>query len=241
MTKLKGMNGTLELRAISKRLDARQILNHVDLTVGIGECHVLVGSSGAGKSTLLKIILGLIEPDSGELKIGGAGIGYVPQEDRLFPHLTVRDNIQLVAKLNGWSKRRRKARLDELRDVVPIDAGLLKRYPWELSGGQRQRAAMLRATFLDPAVLLLDEPLGALDPIGRAAVQDELQNVFRTLKKAVLIVTHDLNEARFFGDRITLLNEGRVIQQGTYEDLERRPSDPFVTQFIKTQRRQDQA
>ena len=231
------MNGALQLKAISIRLDARQVLADVNLAVATGECHVLVGSSGAGKSTLLKIILGLIEPDSGSVSISGAGIGYVPQEDRLFPHLTVRDNIQLMARLSGWSKRRRRARLDELRDVVQLDPALLKRYPRELSGGQRQRAAMLRATFLDPAVLLLDEPLGALDPIGRAAIQDELKHVFGTLNKAVLIVTHDLNEARFFGDRITLLDSGRVVQQGSYEDLEQRPVDDFVTQFIRAQSR----
>ena len=234
---LSDVDGTLELSGISKRLGQRLVLDDVDLTVASGECHVLVGSSGAGKSTLLKIILGLLIPDAGTVRVGGNGLGYVPQDGLLFPHLTIRDNITLVAKLNGWSKRRRRDRLDELRDLLKVDKALMKRFPGELSGGQRQRAALLRATFLDPAVLLLDEPLGALDPIGRAAVQDELANVFRRLKKAVLIVTHDLAEARFFGDRITLLDAGRVVQQGTYQDLEQRPADAFVTEFIRTQRR----
>ena len=163
-------------------------------------------------------------------------IGYMIQEGGLFPHLTARDNVALMPRYLRWPAERTAARLVELMDLVRLTPTLLDRYPRQLSGGHRQRVGLMRALVLDPAVLLLDEPLGDLDPMVRAELQDELRSVFRTLQKTVVLVTHDLAEAGYLGDRLTLLRSGRIVQQGTLAELLDRPADDFAARFVQAQR-----
>jgi osmoprotectant transport system ATP-binding protein len=163
-------------------------------------------------------------------------IGYVIQDGGLFPHLTAEKNVVLVAGVLGWSKPRIAARLAELCALTGIDALTLRQFPKNLSGGQRQRVGLMRALMLDPEILILDEPLGALDPIVRAGLQTELKRIFNTVKKTVLLVTHDINEAAIFGHTITLLNNGRIEQHGVFEDLLKHPATTFVSEFINAQR-----
>jgi osmoprotectant transport system ATP-binding protein len=203
----------------------------------------LVGPSGAGKSTLLRLLLGLLPPDEGEVRFQGLPIGpgddalrrrmgYVVQGGGLFPHLTARENAALVARWLGWPAARVDRRLSELAALTRLEPDALDRFPGELSGGQAQRVGLMRALLLDPEVLLLDEPLGALDPLTRVALQEDLRAAFAALGKTVLLVTHDLAEAVFFADRLALLGGGRVLQEGTFEELLRAPADPFVTRFL---------
>jgi osmoprotectant transport system ATP-binding protein len=163
-------------------------------------------------------------------------MGYVVQDGGLFPHQTAAGNASLVARYLGWSRVRVAARMAELAGLVRLPADFLTRYPAQLSGGQRQRVGLMRALMLDPAVLLLDEPLGALDPLVRAELQADLRDVFRALGKTVVLVTHDLAEAAYFADDIVLLRDGRVVQRGRPAELVRAPAEPFVTQFIQAQR-----
>jgi osmoprotectant transport system ATP-binding protein len=233
----------IALRHVSKRFDNRVALDDVSLTVEPGRTHVLLGSSGAGKSTILKIVLGLIRPDAGEVIIetdGAAGppaqqIGYVVQEGALYPHLTAARNVTLPARAAGWSTGRQASRLEQLTALVELEPDVMTRYPHELSGGQAQRVSLMRALMLDPPVLLLDEPLGALDPIIRATLQTQLVQIVGELQKTVVLVTHDVREAFVLGAVITLLSHGRVVQQGTLADLAQRPADPFVSEFLSAQ------
>jgi osmoprotectant transport system ATP-binding protein len=238
----------LKIKTVSKQFSGTPVLTSVSLSVPDGTTHVLLGSSGSGKSTLLKIVMGLVPADQGTVHIGSAElnskfqpewvrkIGYVPQDGGLFPHLTAAENVILVASTLGWDRARLQRRIEELSKVVSIEPGILRQYPRELSGGQRQRVALMRADFLDPDVLLLDEPLGALDPLSRFEVQTELKEIFLKLKKTVLFVTHDINEAAYLGESVSLLNQGSLIQSGPFKELLLRPSDPFVTRFINAQR-----
>jgi osmoprotectant transport system ATP-binding protein len=164
-----------------------------------------------------------------------ARMGYVVQDGGLYPHLTAVDNVTLAADAQGWPHGRIDARVAELAGMAGLDAATLGRYPRELSGGQRQRVGLMRALMLDPPVLLLDEPLGALDPIVRAELQDQLGHLFATLAKTVVLVTHDIREAARLGRTITLMTAGRVVQHGTFADLVERPAAPFVTQFLTAQ------
>jgi len=235
------------VRRVSKRYGGVVALDDVSFDVARGTTHVLLGSSGSGKSTLLRIMLGLVVADAGEATIDGARVtpdtrrtlvgkvGYVVQEGGLFPHLTVGENIGLPAEAAGWPRRRMTERVGELAGLVGFDEALLRRYPAELSGGQRQRVGLARALLLDPPVLLLDEPLGALDPIVRADLQIELRRIFAAVGKTVVLVTHDLREAALLGSTIALLRAGRVVQQGSLDDLARRPAEPFVTEFLSAQ------
>ena len=226
----------IALRHVSKRFAGRVALDDVSLTVDAGTTHVLLGSTGSGKSTILKIILGLLRPDSGEVRVEPtARIGYVVQDGALFPHLTIARNATLPARAAGWSGEQQAARLAALAALVGLERPLLDRYPHQLSSGQRQRAGVLRALILDPPVLLLDEPLGALDPIARAELQEQLVAIIAELRKTVIVVTHDIREAFVFGATITLLSGGRVVQQGTFADLARRPAEPFVAEFLRAQ------
>jgi len=226
----------ITLRHVSKTFDGRVALDDVSLTVEAGATHVLLGSTGSGKSTILKIILGLVRPDAGDVRVEpGARIGYVVQDGALYPHLTVARNATLPARAAGWSADAQAARLHELTGLVGLETALLTRYPRQLSSGQRQRAGLVRALILDPPVLLLDEPLGALDPIARAELQTHLVDLIGKLRKTVVIVTHDVREAFVFGATITLLSRGHVVQQGTFEDLARRPAAPFVAEFLRAQ------
>jgi osmoprotectant transport system ATP-binding protein len=226
----------IALRNVTKTFGGRVALDDVSLTVGSAETHVLLGSTGSGKSTILKLVLGLLRPDSGEVRVDPAArMGYVVQEGALYPHLTAARNVTLPARAAGWSNASQAARLEELAGLVGLEPPLLNLYPHQLSTGQRQRASLLRALILDPPVLLLDEPLGALDPIARAELQRHLVRVIGELGKTVIVVTHDIREAFVFGATITLMSRGRVVQQGTFADLARRPADPFVAEFLRAQ------
>jgi len=208
----------------------------------------LIGPSGCGKSTLLRMIVGLITPDTGSVTIGGEilggenvtrlrhGIGYVIQEGGLFPHLTARENVTLLSRFLGKTPQWMEGRLSELAEMARLPGGSLGRYPRDLSGGQRQRVGIMRALMLDPPLLLLDEPLGALDPITRNELQDELKSIFATLGKTVVLVTHDMHEAAWFADDIVLMRAGRIIQRGSAADLLERPAEPFVRDFLRAQR-----
>jgi osmoprotectant transport system ATP-binding protein len=238
----------LELQNIYKSFHDKRVLDDVNLLVPKGATHALIGSSGSGKTTLLRITLGLIPFDSGYVKIDDQAllsfsavewadrIGYVPQDGGLFPHINGFRNVSLIAKLRGWDKRRIAERVATLRALVELDADVLSRFPHEMSGGQQQRVAIMRAAMMDPEVMLLDEPMAALDPLIRRSLQQELKSIFARLKKTVLLVTHDLGEAVFLADQITLLREGRIVQSGVYLDFLHNPADPFVTQFINAQR-----
>jgi osmoprotectant transport system ATP-binding protein len=238
----------LELRGVSKGYGGVPALQPTDLTVPRGRTTVLIGPSGCGKSTLLRLMIGLLWPDTGTVTFEGVAVtpetatelrrrmGYVIQEGGLFPHLTARGNVVLLASYLGWDEKRIGPRLQELAALVRLPADVLERYPVQLSGGQRQRVSLMRALMLDPAVLLLDEPLGALDPIVRAELQTDLRGIFQALGKTVVLVTHDLSEAGFFGDELVLLRAGRIVQRGTLDDLVHRPADPFVTHFVHAQR-----
>ncbi len=238
----------IELKDVSKTYDQRHAIHPLDLFFAEGRTTVLIGPSGCGKSTILRLIIGLIPHDTGAVFFNKAAIGqrdmiplrrkmgYVIQEGGLFPHLTARGNAALVARYLGWDRVRIEDRIDELADLTQFPREGLDRFPAQLSGGQRQRVSLMRALMLDPDVLLLDEPLGALDPLIRADLQADLKRIFRTLGKTVVLVTHDMGEAAFLGDTIVLLREGSVVQQGSIDDLLHRPADPFVTRFINAQR-----
>jgi osmoprotectant transport system ATP-binding protein len=241
----------LELRGVRKRLGGREVLHPTDLDVPAGRTTVLLGPSGCGKSTLLRLMLGLLWPDDGQAFFDGRPLapddvlavrrrmGYVVQDGGLFPHLTAAGNAALVARFLGWTDSRVAGRLGELAALARLPPECLDRYPAQLSGGQRQRVGLMRALMLDPAVLLLDEPLGALDPMVRAELQTDLRQVFRALGKTVVLVTHDLAEAAFFADAVVLLRDGRIVQRGRLADLARAPAEPFVTQFVEAQRAVD--
>ncbi len=238
----------LELDDVCKSYSGEQVLQPTKLSVVRGRCTVLIGPSGCGKSTLLRLMIGLIEPDAGGVLIGDQrlvpdnvnvlrrNIGYVIQSGGLFPHLTARGNIAVMARELSWHPDRTAARVAELVELTAFPNPALDRYPHQLSGGQLQRVALMRALLLDPEILLLDEPLAALDPMIRHGLQEQLQQIFQALSKTVVLVTHDLAEAAFFADEIVLLRDGMVVQRGTIEDLLERPADDFVQQFVRAQR-----
>jgi osmoprotectant transport system ATP-binding protein len=238
----------IELRKVSKAFGSVTALRTVDLAIRPGMTTVLIGPSGCGKSSMLRLIIGLIRADEGDVFFQGTRVrpetvlpmrrrmGYVIQEGGLFPHLTARDNVTIMARHLGWDKNRIGERLGELVRITRFPPDGLDRFPLQLSGGQLQRVSLMRALMLDPDVLLLDEPLGALDPMIRAELQTDLKRIFHALGKTVVLVTHDMGEAVFFGERIVLLRDGRIVQQGTPNELERAPADPFVVRFINAQR-----
>ncbi|MDH3201257.1 MAG: ATP-binding cassette domain-containing protein [Myxococcales bacterium] len=238
----------IELEQISKAFETTRALERVDLRVEPGQTTVLIGPSGCGKSTLLRVLVGLIEPDGGTATFEGSAItprsvhalrrrmGYVIQEGGLFPHLTATENVVLMARELGWPEPKWRSRLGALAELTRLPTDALDRYPVELSGGQRQRVSLMRALMLDPDVLLMDEPLGALDSMIRFELQVELRAIFRRLGKTVLLVTHDLDEAGFFGDVIVLLRKGRIEQRGTLEELVHDPRNEFVRAFVNAQR-----
>ncbi len=242
------MSALVKLVDVSKRYADATALHSTNLSVERGETTILIGPSGCGKSTLLRLIIRLIEPDSGSIEFDGEPItsdtiselrrriGYVIQEGGLFPHLTARANVLLMARHIGKSEDETQNRLVELCELTRFSVNLLSRYPVELSGGQRQRVGLMRALMLSPELLLLDEPLGALDPLVRASLQKDLKEIFARLQQTVLFVTHDLAEATYFGDDIVLMKEGRIIQRGSATVLRERPADPFVLEFINAQR-----
>jgi osmoprotectant transport system ATP-binding protein len=221
----------------------------LDLDVPSGELVAMVGPSGCGKTTILKMVNRLITPTSGRIVINGVdgatlpvnelrrGIGYVIQQVGLFPHRTVRDNIATVPSLLGWDKKRTRARVDELCELVGLDPSVLRRYPSALSGGQQQRVGVARALAADPPVLLMDEPYSAVDPVVRARLQDDLIDLQRRLHKTILLVTHDIDEAIKLADRVALLNVGGVLEQyGAPDELLRAPASAFVERFLGNDR-----
>jgi len=238
----------LALTGVCKRYGETTALRPTNLAVDAGETVVLLGPSGCGKSTLLRVTIGLVAPDAGDVRFEGAALtpatyqsarqrmGYVIQEGGLFPHLSVRDNVMLMARHLKRDPAWMRQRVSDLTDLVHLPAGIMARYPTEISGGQRQRVSLMRALMLDPDLLLLDEPLGALDPMIRYGLQQELKAIFAKLGKTVVMVTHDIAEAAFFGDRIVLMRDGGIVQQGSMSDLAGAPVDPFVTEFINAQR-----
>ena len=237
----------IRLRGVSKRFpgSAEDAVSDLDLDVEQGSIVVLIGPSGCGKTTTLRMINRLIEPTCGTIEIQGQdvtglpttdlrrGIGYVIQQVGLFPHRTIAANIATVPRTLGWDKDRIRARVEELVDVVGIDRDMLTRYPDELSGGQQQRIGVARALAADPPVLLMDEPFGAVDPIVRGRLQDELLELQSRVHKTIVLVTHDLDEAIKIADKIVLLNVGGVVEQYASPDhLLREPASDFVAAFI---------
>jgi osmoprotectant transport system ATP-binding protein len=239
---------SIELRGVSKSYGTAAALRPTDLTIAAGETTVLLGPSGCGKSTLLRLMIGLIRPDQGKVLFGDQELGeanlleirrrmgYVIQDGGLFPHLSARHNAALMARYLDWPRQRIDERLAELAELVRLPRERLDAFPAQLSGGQRQRVSLMRALMLDPEVLLLDEPLGALDPVIRADLQTDLRRISRSLGKTVVLVTHDLAEAHYFGHQIVLMREGAIVQRDTFDGLLRRPAEPFVRQFINAQR-----
>jgi osmoprotectant transport system ATP-binding protein len=238
----------LTLDNVSRSFGAKQALQPTSLAPRTGEITVLIGPSGCGKSTLLRLMVGLITPDTGTVKFDGQPltpanvdrirhrIGYVIQDGGLFPHLTAHANAALLARYLGKDTAWIEQRVSELAKLVSISRDTLARYPAGLSGGERQRVALMRALMLDPEVLLLDEPLAALDPIIRRGLQSELKQIFARLNRTVVLVTHDLNEAAWFADEIVLMRDGRIVQRGTLDDLLAQPAEPFVSEFVHAQR-----
>ncbi|HMJ06193.1 MAG TPA: ATP-binding cassette domain-containing protein [Chthoniobacterales bacterium] len=248
MTKKDDPPALVELHGVSKSYGHTIALHAADFAFARGQTTVLIGPSGCGKSTLLRLIIGLLEPDRGRMAFDGAPIspqdltgfrhrvGYVIQDGGLFPHLTARANVIIMARNLGQAVAAMHKRLEELCALTRFPADLLDRYPAQLSGGQRQRVSLMRALALAPDLLLLDEPLGALDPLVRAALQKDLKEIFQRLHQTAVVVTHDLAEAAYLGDHIVLMNEGRVVQEGTLAELRAQPANTFVTEFINAQR-----
>jgi osmoprotectant transport system ATP-binding protein len=242
------MDALVRLDHVSKSYGGSAALKPTSIEIARGRTTVLIGPSGCGKSTLLRIVIGLIQPDTGKVEFDGQAVregdwsrvrrrtGYVIQEGGLFPHLTARENIELMAKHWEEPPQAREKRLQELCQLTRLPDESLHRYPVELSGGQRQRVGVMRALMLSPELLLLDEPLGALDPLVRAALQKDLKEIFERLQQTALLVTHDLAEAAYVGHTIVLMNNGEVVQQGTIRDLRENPAMPFVTEFINAQK-----
>jgi len=242
------VSALVQLVGVSKTFGDAAAVHAIDLSVERGKTTVLIGPSGCGKSTLLRLIIGLIEPDTGKIQFDGTElrvekidvvrrrVGYVIQEGGLFPHLTARANILLMARHLGRPENEMRARLSDLCALTRFSENLLGRYPLELSGGQRQRVSLMRSLMLSPELLLLDEPLGALDPLVRAALQKDLKEIFARLRQTALLVTHDLAEAAYLGDEIVLMHEGRIVQKGSLADLQQSPASDFVSEFINAQR-----
>ena len=241
----------IRLVALVKRFAGtmRPAIDHLDLAVAAGEVCVLIGPSGCGKTTTMRMINRLLEPDAGRIEVGGRdvthmdpvalrrGIGYVIQQVGLFPHMTIAGNVATVPRLLGWDDARIARRVDDLLELVGMDPAAFRgRHPRELSGGQRQRVGVARALAADPPVLLMDEPFGAIDPINRARLQDEFLKIQRQLKKTVVFVTHDIDEAIKVGDRIALMRDGRLVQHAAPAEILARPADAFVEDFVGADR-----
>lgn len=234
---------------ITKRYKQQTVLKNVSFTVEKGEVAVLIGPSGCGKTTSLKMINRLIKPTSGRILINGEDIdttdvvklrrnmGYVIQHIGLFPHFTVRENIEVIPRLEKGDPKKVAARSLELMEMVGLDPGLyLDRYPTQLSGGQQQRIGVARAFACDPDIILMDEPFSAIDPITRSQLQDELAVIQNRLRKTIVFVTHDINEAIKVGDKICIMNAGQVVQYDTCEEVLKNPATDFVKEFVGTHR-----
>lgn len=235
----------IEISKLTKRYGYHDAVDRVTLDVHEGECCVILGPSGCGKSTTLRAINRLIEPDEGTITVRGRDVrdyrpeelrrsmGYVVQSVGLFPHMTVAGNVAIVPRLLGWTRQKIDERVDELLELVGLDPSRYRdRYPSQLSGGEAQRVGVARALAADPPILLMDEPFGALDPITRKKLQNEFAALKKKVMKTIVFVTHDIYEAVILGDRIALLNEGRLEQHGTPEEIWKNPASEFVQQFV---------
>ena len=231
----------------------KMAVDHVSARIEKGEFITILGSSGCGKTTLLKLTNRLYDPDAGKIFVDGEDIGaadpvalrrrlgYVIQQVGLFPHMTVRDNITVIPQLMKWDKKRMDERADELLTLVGLAPGEFRsRYPHQLSGGQQQRVGLARALVLDPEILLMDEPFGAIDAITRLHLQSELMRIQKGLGKTILFVTHDINEAFRLGSRVMVMNEGKLLQFDTPAEIVRNPADSFVRSLIEATRSQEQ-
>jgi osmoprotectant transport system ATP-binding protein len=241
----------IDLDALTKSFPGspRPAVDRLTLTIPAGEVCVLIGPSGCGKTTTMRMINRMIEPDAGTIMVEGRNIlhvdpvelrrsiGYVIQQVGLFPHWSIADNIATVPRLLGWEPKRTGARVDELLSLVGMEpAQYRQRFPRELSGGQKQRVGVARALAADPPVMLMDEPFGALDPITRTRLQAEFLRILRGLKKTIVFVTHDIDEAIKMGDRIAIMKDGELVQYDTPEAILTRPVDAFVNEFVGSDR-----
>lgn len=236
----------IELEAVRKVYpDGHVALREVSLVIEPGTTLALLGPSGCGKTTTLKLINRLLEPSSGHVRIDGRdsldvdpialrrGIGYVVQDAGLFPHLTALGNVEIVPRLLGWPAERRVSRARELFELVGLDfSEIAGRYPSQLSGGQRQRVGLARALAADPPILLMDEPFGALDPITRRRLREEFVALKKRLRKTVVLVTHDVEEAFQLAERVAVMDGGAIVQLGTPDEIRAAPASPFVADFV---------
>lgn len=237
--------------SVSKQYNSKSgmAVNHLCAEIRKGEFITILGSSGCGKTTLLKLTNRLLDPDKGRILFEGEDIsktdpvllrrrmGYVIQEAGLFPHMTVRDNISVIPRILKWESNRIRLREDELLKMVGLDPSEFgSRYPHELSGGQQQRVGLARALVMDPDIMLMDEPFGAIDAITRTVLQDELKKIHGGLGKTFLLVTHDINEAFRLGNRVMVMNQGKLLQFDSPEKIVRHPANPFVRDLIESVR-----
>ena len=242
---------TIRLEKVTKLFPgvAKPAVDALDLTIETGQVCVLIGPSGCGKTTTMRMVNRLIEPSSGQIFVGDRDvtkadpvelrrhIGYVIQQIGLFPHMTIAQNVATVPKLLGWEPARIKARVAEMLELVGLDpAQYLSRYPRHLSGGQRQRVGVARALAADPPVMLMDEPFGAVDPIVRGRLQEEFLAILKRLRKTVILVTHDIDEAIRMGDVVAILKDGRLVQYDTPDRLLAAPANDFVADFVGADR-----
>jgi osmoprotectant transport system ATP-binding protein len=240
----------IDIENLTKRYDGVAVVDDVSFCVPEGTITVLVGTSGSGKTTLLRMINQLVTPDGGTIRVGGEdtrriaphelrrGIGYAIQSHGLFPHRTVAENIATVPRLLKWDEKRIAAKVDELLQLFQLEPSIYaSRYPHQLSGGQQQRVGVARALAAEPRILLMDEPFGALDPVLRGKAQEELLSIQRRFGTTIVIVTHDIDEAFHLGDRIAVMDKGRLLQFGEPVDLVRKPATPFVEGLVGTAER----
>jgi osmoprotectant transport system ATP-binding protein len=240
----------IEFRAVTKRYPGRAAAAVRELSLGVpaGEICVLIGPSGSGKRTAMKVVNRLIDITEGDITIGDQsvrsldvtelrrGIGYVFQQIGLFPHMSVEDNIGTVPRLLGWDKRRIRNRVGELLELVGLEQDDAKRYPGQFSGGQRQRIGVARAMAADQPIMLMDEPFGAVDPIARDRLQNDFLRLHAEVRKTVIFVTHDIDEAIKMGHRIAILREGELVQYGTPDDILANPANDFIADFVGADR-----
>lgn len=235
----------IEFVDVNKNFGEYHIIKNLSMKIEKGKITVIIGSSGCGKTTTLKMINKLIIPTSGKIYIDGEdisqkdtiklrrNIGYVIQQIGLFPHMTVKENIELIAKIENIDKNKMNMRTRELMKMINLDyEKFSERYPLELSGGQQQRVGVARAFALDPAIILMDEPFSAVDPISRRQLQDELVAIQKKLEKTIVFVTHDIQEAVKIADKICLLNNGEIMQYDTPENIIKNPKNDFVRKFV---------
>jgi osmoprotectant transport system ATP-binding protein len=238
----------IELRNVTKSYGKHEAISNLNISFPQNEISVLIGPSGCGKTTTLEMINGLVKPDAGEITIDGKNltntdlitirrqIGYVIQEVGLFPHYNIFDNIALVPRLLKWNEERVRSKVHELMELVNLSSDHLPKYPSQLSGGQQQRVGVARALVADPQYLLMDEPFGALDPINRSRLQEEFLRIQRQLRKTVVFVTHDMDEALKLGDHIAIIKDGQLLQFDSPIKLMREPKTEFVREFIGANR-----